>query len=60
MLSNELAESTIISIGKPGRDGGFFSRILHLEVDSDGHALRALRPPRQSSSKGSGRAESAA
>ncbi len=60
MLSNELADSTIISIGKPGRDGGFFSRTLHLEVDADGQALRALRPPRQPSSKGSGRAETAA
>jgi vitamin B12/bleomycin/antimicrobial peptide transport system ATP-binding/permease protein len=60
LLSNEMGQSTIISIGKPGRDGGFFSRTLHLASDPDGHAIRALRPAHPATKKDSGQAESAA
>jgi putative ATP-binding cassette transporter len=60
LLSNEMAQSTIISIGRPGRDGGFFSRTLHLAAEPDGHALRTLRPAGRPSGDAGGRAETAA
>jgi len=60
LLSNELGDATIISIGRPGRDGGFFSRTIHLATDPDGHALRPLRSPRLPNDKATIRNESAA
>jgi putative ATP-binding cassette transporter len=60
LLSHEMAESTVISIGRPGRDGGFFTRTLHLATEPDGHALRALRPAVPKPEKPGGQAESAA
>ncbi|MCU0790326.1 MAG: ABC transporter ATP-binding protein/permease, partial [Nitratireductor sp.] len=44
MIERELSGSTIVNIGRPGRDGGLFARVVHLENDPEGHALRSFRP----------------
>ncbi len=35
ILDKDLNDAAIINIGKPGRDGGFFNRTVHLGVDMD-------------------------
>jgi vitamin B12/bleomycin/antimicrobial peptide transport system ATP-binding/permease protein len=60
MLDREFAESTIINIGRPGRDGGYFNRIIHLANDPEGHALRPFRAPTADAIPGSTVSETAA
>jgi putative ATP-binding cassette transporter len=43
LLANELPEATIINIGKPGRDGGFFNRTLHLTVETAAVPMRPVK-----------------
>ena len=61
MLERELAGSAVINIGRPGRDGGYFNRIIHLANDPEGHALRPFRaPPAHDTKPGPTVSESAA
>ncbi len=41
ILDNELKDAAIINIGRPGRDGGFFSRTVHLSAETD---IASLKP----------------
>lgn len=47
MMERELAGSAIVNIGRPGRDSGFYDRIIHLADDPEGHALRSFKVPAQ-------------
>jgi putative ATP-binding cassette transporter len=43
MLSSELAQSTVVNIGRGDRNGTFFTRKLHLVKDVEARALRPMR-----------------
>lgn len=43
LLDKELGDAAIINIGRPGRDGGFFNRTIHLAIDGEPSGLRPFR-----------------